>query len=81
MYPFPPPSRNALLLKVQVTDGAIARLSYLPCLINGKSQPEPVGHDERRQQVFDYLEKVTRGAGLNARYAWDGDEVVITPAS
>jgi poly-gamma-glutamate capsule biosynthesis protein CapA/YwtB (metallophosphatase superfamily) len=81
MYPFPPPSRNALLLKVQVTDGTVARLSYLPCLINGKSQPEPVGRDARGQQVFDYMEKVTRGAGLNARYAWDGDEVVITPAS
>jgi poly-gamma-glutamate synthesis protein (capsule biosynthesis protein) len=79
-YPFPPASRNALLLKVQVSNRVISRLSFVPCLINTRSQPEPAGHDERGQQVLDYMRKVTEGAGLNARFSWDGDEVLVRPA-
>jgi hypothetical protein len=55
----------------------ISRLTFLPCIINGQGQPEIFKNDERGQQVFDYVDKITREAGLNARYEWEGDEVVI----
>jgi hypothetical protein len=29
-----------------------------------------------RGEAFKYMDKITRGAGLNARYEWEGDEVV-----
>jgi len=45
--------------------------------MNKESQPEVLKHDKKGQEVFDYMEKITRGAGLNARYEWDGDEVVV----
>ena len=40
-------------------------------------QPEILDNDEMGQQVFDYMDKITRAAGLNARYEWEGDEVVV----
>jgi poly-gamma-glutamate synthesis protein (capsule biosynthesis protein) len=46
-------------------------------MVNKKGQPEILKHDERGQEVFDYMDKITRGAGLNARYEWEEDEVVI----
>lgn len=77
VYPFHPEARKTIIAKCTVEDGQIARIGYLPCLINKKGQPEILKFDERGQEVFDYMEKITRGAGLNARYEWEGDEVVI----
>ena len=34
-----------------------------------------VGHGERGQAVFDYVERITRAAGFDTEFAWQGDEV------
>jgi len=34
-------------------------------------------HDEKGQKLFDYMNAITRAADLNARYEWEGDEIVI----
>ena len=36
------------------------------------------GHTETGQEIFDYMQRITGEAGLNARFAWDGDDVVIS---
>ena len=36
--------------------------------------------DKRGQRAFDYMEGVTGEAGLNARYEWEGNEVVVHEA-
>lgn len=76
-YPFHPDARKTIIAKCIVEDGQITRICYLPCLVNKKGQPEILKHGERGQEVFDYMEKITREAGLNARFEWEGDEVVI----
>ena len=76
-YPFPVWSRKSIIAKFGITDKKISRISYIPLYMNKESQPEVLKHDQRGQEVFDYMEKITQGAGLNARYEWDGDEVVI----
>ena len=76
-YPFHPEAVHTIIAKCCIYDGKISRVSYLPCLINKKGQPEILKHDERGQQVFAYMEKITRAAGLNALYKWDDDEVII----
>lgn len=77
--PFKAISRKAIMAKLVFDGSKLTRISYLPMLINKQGQPEILKHDERGQDIFDYMEKITRGAGLNAHYAWDGDEVVVTP--
>ena len=39
---------------------------------------EVLRNDDRAQQVFEYMKKITGEAGLNARFAWDGDEVGVS---
>jgi hypothetical protein len=75
-YPFPVWSRKCIIAKLLVEKGKISQVRYLPILVNPQGQPEILKHDGRGQEVFDYMEKITRGAGLNARYRWDGDEVI-----
>jgi poly-gamma-glutamate synthesis protein (capsule biosynthesis protein) len=76
-YPFPPVARKSIIAKCVIAGDKISRISYLPVLINKKGQPEILKNDTRGQEVFDYMDKITQGAGLNARYDWDGDEVVV----
>jgi hypothetical protein len=76
-YPFHPEAIYTIIAKCIVENKKITEIRYIPCIVNKKGQTEVVKHDERGQKVFDYMEKITRGAGLNAKYSWVGDEVVI----
>ena len=35
------------------------------------------GHTAEGQEIFDYMQRITIEAGLNARLSWDGDEAVL----
>jgi poly-gamma-glutamate capsule biosynthesis protein CapA/YwtB (metallophosphatase superfamily) len=76
-YPWHTETAQTIIAKCTVDGGQISRVGYLPCLINKQGQPEVLKNDERGRQVFDYMDKITREAGLNARYEWAGDEVVV----
>jgi len=76
-YPFHPEAFQTIIVKIIFEGNKITRVSYYPCLINKTGQPELLKHDERGQKVFDYMERITREAGLNAKYAWDGDEILV----
>jgi hypothetical protein len=72
-------SLKTIIAKCTITNGKITRSGFLPCLINmEKDRPELLKHDARGQEIFDYMDRITREAGLNARYEWDGDEIIIT---
>jgi poly-gamma-glutamate capsule biosynthesis protein CapA/YwtB (metallophosphatase superfamily) len=76
-YPFHPEAKQTIIAKCIIERKRIARVSYIPCMVNPKGQPEILKDSERARQVSGYMEKITREAGLNARFAWDGDEVVV----
>ena len=73
-----PEASHTMIAKCTIRDGKIVKVGYIPCTINDKNQPEPLKHDERGQKVFDYVVEISRKAGLEANFEWDGDEVVIT---
>lgn len=77
-YPFHPEAKQTIIAKCLIDGESVYRVSYLPCLINKQGQPEILRNDERGRQVFEYIERITREAGLNARFEWEGDEVVIS---
>ena len=72
-----PEAMHTIIAKCSVSDGRISKMGYVPCSFNEQNQPEILKHDERGQQVFDYVADISRKAGLSARFEWDGDEVVI----
>ncbi|HTY82423.1 MAG TPA: CapA family protein [Dehalococcoidales bacterium] len=75
------PTRDTLktiVASLTITNGKITRAGYLPCLIDMKTeQPEILKHDARGEEVFGYIDRITKAAGLNTRYDWEGDEVVF----
>lgn len=77
-YPFHPEAKHTIIAKCTLENHKITGVSYLPCLVNKKGQPEILKKDERGQQVFDYVKKITGEAGLNAGFAWYGDEITVS---
>jgi poly-gamma-glutamate synthesis protein (capsule biosynthesis protein) len=78
--PFPPVNTYTqwtIIAKCLIDDGKITQVGYIPCLINDKRQPEVLKNDERGRQCFDFMDKITKGAGLETGYEWKGDEVVV----
>jgi poly-gamma-glutamate capsule biosynthesis protein CapA/YwtB (metallophosphatase superfamily) len=76
-YPFHPEAKQTMIAKCTISEGKITRTSYLPCLVNKNGQPEILKNDQMGQQVFNYVDKITKTAGLNTRFEWDENEVVI----
>ncbi|MCL5951696.1 MAG: CapA family protein [Chloroflexi bacterium] len=76
--PNPEEKRMTMIAKCVIEDRQISRVTYLPCMIDGQGQPEVLKPDAAGQQVFQYMETITRAAGLNAQFQWDGDEVLIS---
>ncbi|MFS0776918.1 CapA family protein [Neobacillus sp. 3P2-tot-E-2] len=76
-YPFHPEAIYTIIAKCEIENGAIVQTSYLPCIIDKSGKPIVLGKDENGQKVFDYMDKITRKARLNARFEWLGDEIII----
>lgn len=72
-----PATKWTMIAKCVVKNGKISQAGYLPCFINEHRQPEVLEKDETGQKVFDFVEKMTKESGLNTRYKWKGNEVVI----
>jgi len=76
-YPFHPDARYTMIAKCEVSGGKIVRTGFIPVIVNKKGQPVVVTRENGGQEVFDYMVKITEGAELNGKFAWDGDELVI----
>ncbi len=73
-----PEAKHTFITRVIIDKGKIQKVSYIPCCINKVGEPEIVPRsDPRGQEVFTYIEKISRSQGLDTKFTWDGDEVVI----
>jgi len=74
-------SRSTFIVKATIEDGKIKRLSYIPCFVNKYSEPEIVTRDNPLgQEVFHYIQDISKSEKLPVQFAWEGDEVLILPA-
>lgn len=74
-----PEARPTMIGKIIIDDGKIQKVSYIPCWVNKDKQPEIITRDDpKAEQVFDYVEKITRSQNLSTKFAWDGNEVLIS---
>jgi poly-gamma-glutamate synthesis protein (capsule biosynthesis protein) len=76
-YPFHPEAKYTLIARCVAANKQVGRVSYVPCIVNQQGHPEVVRRGERGQEVFDYVEKISRAAGFDTRFAWLGDEVEV----
>lgn len=79
-YPFHPEAKYTIMARCLVQDGKIVEAGYWPLLVNKQARPVLLQKETGGQQVFEYMDKITRGAGLNARYRWKGDTVLVDVA-
>ena len=69
---------KSLILKCIISGRKIARISYIPVMLERSYNPEVVPrHDSRAEGIFEYIKNISATAGLSTRFSWDGDEVVI----
>jgi poly-gamma-glutamate synthesis protein (capsule biosynthesis protein) len=74
-----PDEFKSLILKCIISEGKIERVSYIPVMLDAtRANPEPLPHtDPRAQEIFQYVEDISREVDLDTKYFWEGDEVVI----
>jgi len=70
-------TRWSMIAKCIINDKKISQVGYIPCFINDQRQPEVLKNDEKGRQVLNFMDRMTRESGLNTRYEWKGDEVVV----
>jgi poly-gamma-glutamate synthesis protein (capsule biosynthesis protein) len=78
LFPFPPEARNTFMVKATIAGKKLQRVSFLPCLINPQVQAEILSHhDKRSQGVLDYVVEISRSQGLETKFSWESDEIVV----
>jgi poly-gamma-glutamate synthesis protein (capsule biosynthesis protein) len=78
-YPFHPESRNTMIADCRIgADGKVSA-GFRPCWIDQEGAPQVLGQGEQGQAVVDYLAGITRAAGMDTRFEWVGERVVVTP--
>lgn len=78
-YPFHPESRNTMIADIRIGEDGGISAGFRPVWIRASGQPEVLADCERGRAVAGYIEKITRDAGMQASFAWDGERVVVTP--
>lgn len=73
-----PEAKATVIAKAIIENGKIKQVSYVPCYINKHEEPQIVKrNDKKGQEVFNYVEDISRSENLPVHFAWEGDEVVI----
>ena len=77
-YDYHVDARKTILVKCIISAKKIEKVSYLPVMVNRYAQPEVLlRSDKRSSEVFDYVEWCCQDQGLDTKFSWDGDEVII----
>ena len=72
LLPFHPDSRMTMVGLCRFDGRDLARVCFVPCLINEENQPVPLTLDEERgKQVVDYVRSMTKLAELPTDYVED----------
>lgn len=78
-YGMPVASRKTMIAKCLIGGGKIDRVSFLPTYINKNAEPELLHPgDKKFRDTVEYMKEITVSQGLNANYAVEGNEVVIS---
>ncbi len=77
-YAFPADSRKSILVKCQISDKKLRRVSFLPLWISKKGQPEPLSQaDPRSEEVLNYMKWLCKDQRLDTEFVRDRDEIRV----
>ncbi len=76
-YPFLKNSVYCMAAKLIIEDKKVVSYRLVPMLVEKSGVPYPHGNTEKGNEILDYIRTITEKAGLNAKFSWDGDDVVI----
>lgn len=77
-YPFPADFRKTVIVRAVISKKGVEKVSFFPGLINKLAQPEVFkSKDKEFGEVLDYIKDISGKAGLKAKYAVEGDEVIV----
>lgn len=68
----------SIMAKATIRDAAIARVSFVPVVVDGEAKPRFVQPgDDYFDYIAHYLTRITDEAGLSGEYRLDGGEIVL----
>ena len=76
-YPFRTESIYSPVAKLVIEDGKVTSYRVVFTRTEKSGIPYVHGNTPEGQEIFDYMQKITDAAGLNAKLSWDGDEAVL----
>ena len=77
-YPYPPDCRRTMIAKCSIVDKKIDEVSFVPAMINPKTQPEPLSADDpRSREYYDYMLWCCRDQKLETELVRRGDDIVV----
>ncbi len=78
-FAYAPDNRKSMIVKCIISDRSIARVSFMPVLINKQAQPVLINReDENFNEIMNFVTNISMEAGLNVKLHAEGDEVVIS---
>ena len=77
-YAFPADSRKSILVKCQINDKKLQRVSFLPLWISKNGQPRPLlQSDPRSEEVLNYMKWLCKDQRLDTQFVREGDEIRV----
>jgi len=80
-YAFHPESRNTAIAVLTADSNGRVQAEAIPCWIDERARPNPVGDDETGRGVAEYLRRVTEAEGFDTEFSWRGDRLLLRPAA
>ena len=70
---------KTVIVKCCIVGREITQVSVIPVIMDSRmANPEVLTRDDpRAQEIFDYIADITLKAGFQAKYRWDGDEIIV----
>jgi len=76
--PFHPDFKMTMIAKAIITDKKVKQISYLPCYINKKAEPEiQIGKTQFAEEVYKYVESISNAQKFKVQFKWKNSEVLI----
>jgi len=77
-YPYDVNSQKTILVKCEIADRKLQRVSYVPLWLNKEAAPEPLSDaDPRSDEHLRYMQWMCGSQGLDTHLSREGNEVVI----